>query len=84
MLSIHYFASVRETLQRSDERLELPDTVATVADLVSHLAARDPGFERLQGSGSGLLVAVNQTVVDGSYTLSEDDEVAFFPPMTGG
>jgi len=31
-----------------------------------------------------MLVAVNQTVVDKSYRLSENDEVAFFPPMTGG
>lgn len=84
MLNIHYFASVRESLQRSEEQMELPETVKTVADLITHLAGNDVAFQQLQSSGNGLLVAVNQTVVDTSYTLSEDDEVAFFPPMTGG
>lgn len=84
MLKIHYFASVREALDRTEESLELPAGVEDVAGLVSHLAAKNPALQALDNSSNALLVAVNQTVVDRSRKLSEDDEVAFFPPMTGG
>jgi molybdopterin synthase sulfur carrier subunit len=84
MLKIHYFASVREALDRTEESLELPAGVEDVAGLVSHLAAQNPALQALDNSSNALLVAVNQTVVDRSWKLSEDDEVAFFPPMTGG
>ncbi|MCG8414274.1 MAG: molybdopterin converting factor subunit 1 [Pseudomonadales bacterium] len=84
MIEIHYFASVREAMQRSKEQLALPESVTTVADLVSLLMQQDESFRSINQSGNPLLVAVNQTVVESSYKLSEDDEVAFFPPMTGG
>lgn len=84
MLTIHYFASVREALDRAEETLELPAGIEDVAGLVSHLAAQNPALQALDKSSNSLLVAVNQTVVDRSWKLSEDDEVAFFPPMTGG
>ena len=84
MLNIHYFASVRERLNKDTEQLNLPSNVVTVADLVSHLSTIDGEFKALNDSGSPLLVAVNQTVADSNYELGEDDEVAFFPPMTGG
>lgn len=71
-------------MQKDRQELELPGSVSTVADLIHHLSANDASFESLQQSANGLLVAVNQTVVDTNYKLSEDDEVAFFPPMTGG
>ncbi len=84
MLTIHYFASVREALDRAEDAMELPAGVADVADLIAHLSESNPRFKSLDGSNNPLLVAVNQTVVDRSWKLSENDEVAFFPPMTGG
>ena len=84
MRTIHYFASIREALGRAEETLALPSVVDAVAGLVSHLSAQHPALHALDTSGNTLLVAVNQTVVDRSWKLSEDDEVAFFPPMTGG
>jgi len=84
MLTIHYFASIREALGRAEETLALPSGVDDVDGLVSHLSAQRPALQALDTSGNTLLVAVNQTVVDRSWKLSEDDEVAFFPPMTGG
>lgn len=83
-LKIQYFASVREALDRAEDRIQLPDAVVTVSDLQAHLAQQDSAFASLCESGRQLLVAVNQTIVDDSYQLGADDEVAFFPPMTGG
>lgn len=84
MITIHYFASVREQLDRDQELIELPEGVTTVADLEQHLAQQDAQFARLASADTRLLVAVNQTVVGREHPVSDQDEVAFFPPMTGG
>jgi|TARA_B110000438_G_C15558570_1_gene540112 molybdopterin synthase sulfur carrier subunit len=89
MLNIQYFASIREALNRSEEELDLPRDVKSVQALIDYLVSVNPHFEVVfLGSGdskiSKVLVAVNQTIVDRSHPLSQNDEVAFFPPMTGG
>jgi len=84
VLTIHYFASVREALGKANEQLEFPDDIVSVEDLMKHLGAANPAFQSLIESESKILVAVNQIVVDRNYMLSKNDEVAFFPPMTGG
>lgn len=84
MLTIHYFASVREALGKANEQLEFPDDIVNVEDLMKYLGAANPAFQSLIESENKILVAVNQIVVDRNYVLSKNDEVAFFPPMTGG
>lgn len=84
MLTIHYFSSIRESLEKNQEQLELPVSVTTIDELIAHLVALNPHFKTVVANNNKLLVAVNQTVVDRSFALSKNDEVAFFPPMTGG
>jgi len=89
MLNIQYFASLREALNRSEEELELPQDVKSVQALIDYLVSANPQFEAVFiGGGDNkagkVLAAVNQTIVDRNHPLSENDEVAFFPPMTGG
>lgn len=83
MLTIQYFASVRETLSKASEQINLPDDVSTVAELTEHLATRGDAWQLLLNS-SLVLIAVNQSVADRSTRLLGNEEVAFFPPMTGG
>lgn len=84
MLTIHYFASIREALDKSQEHLELPQSVSSVGELVSYLAASDERLQTVLNGERRVLVAVNQTVVGFEHALSANDEIAFFPPMTGG
>ena len=89
MLNIQYFASIREALNRSGEELDLPRDVKSVQALIDYLVSVNPHFEAVfSGSGDSkgrkVLVAVNQTIVDRRHPLSQNDEIAFFPPMTGG
>ena len=84
MLTIHYFASVREALGKANEQLEFPDDIVNVEGLMKYLGASNPAFQSLIESENKILVAVNQIVVDRNYVLSKNDEVAYFPPMTGG
>lgn len=84
MLTIQYFASIREALDREQEQLALPASVATVDQLISHLLLLNPHFGAVFNDDDKVLVAVNQTVTDKNCVLADNDEVAFFPPMTGG
>lgn len=81
MITVNYFASVRERIGVSRE--VVADTVATVAELVAVLSAQGDKHSSVLGTAH-LLCAVNQELVDLSAPVSSGDEVAFFPPVTGG
>lgn len=84
MITLHYFASVRESTGRHQDQLELPGNVGNVRELVDYLVASDTDALSILRDDSQVLVAVDQTVVDRSFPLTGNEEVAFFPPMTGG
>lgn len=79
-----YFASLREKLGKEAEELELPAGVATVAALRSHLRGRGGAYEGAFAEKALLRAAVNQDMVQPAAAVKAGDEVAFFPPVTGG
>ncbi|ALO46219.1 molybdopterin converting factor subunit 1 [Pseudohongiella spirulinae] len=83
MLTIQYFASVREQLGRAGEEMALPDGAETVADLIDVLQSRGAPWSLLSDQQQ-VLVAVDQAVADRGHRLAGNEEIAFFPPMTGG
>lgn len=83
MITVHYFAALREALATPEERVELPRDINTVAALREHLAARGEAWSALQNT-KNLRAAVNLDLVPLSATIKDGDEVAFFPPVTGG
>ncbi len=84
-MRILYFAWLRHRVGTASEEIELPDDVATVRQLGDWLAARSPGFKEAWEAPGVVRVAVNQTHVgDADAPLRATDEVAFFPPVTGG
>jgi molybdopterin synthase sulfur carrier subunit len=83
-LSIVYFAWVRERVGVSEESLSPPDSVATVADLVTWLSNLDQRHAAAFKDRETVRCAVNHEFADTSTVLRPGDEVAFFPPVTGG
>ncbi|MCS0350352.1 molybdopterin synthase sulfur carrier subunit [Vibrio ordalii] len=81
MINVLFFAQTRELIGQGS--IQLKAQFATVEALRSHLASQ-PGKWDLALQPGKLLVAVNQTIVAFDYPLSDGDEVAFFPPVTGG
>ncbi len=81
MIEILFFAQVRELIGVSS--LQLPAEFSSVEVLRQALCARGERWALALESGK-LLVAVNQTLVDTAYPVKAGDEVAFFPPVTGG
>lgn len=84
MLSIVYFAWVREAIGCDEEQVERPDADMTVADLVAMLAARGGGYAEALGDPARLRAAVDQRFVPMDSLIGEAKEVALFPPVTGG
>jgi len=79
-----YFAWVRQLAGTSEETLALPASVATVRALAAHLAARGGGFAEAFGDPARLRAAVNREHVGFDSPVTDTDEIAFFPPVTGG
>ena len=83
-MQILYFAWLRERIGLSEERVEPPPGIRTVADLVHWLRARGAGYAEALADTARVRCAVNQDFAAPGTTVSDGDEVAFFPPITGG
>jgi molybdopterin synthase sulfur carrier subunit len=83
-VKVLYFAALREQLGTAGEELELPAGVATVAALRSHLRGRGGVWERALADSKLVRMAVNQDMAQPAAAIRAGDEVAFFPPVTGG
>lgn len=81
-LKLLYFARLRELFGLGAEEIELPP--GTVADLLEHLRARGGEWARELAEDRSFRVAVNQDVAQADTVLADRDEVAIFPPVTGG
>jgi molybdopterin synthase sulfur carrier subunit len=84
-MNVHvlYFASLREALGCAGEEIALAGDVATVADLRAHIAARGGAWARL-AQAKNLRAAINQSMTGFEAPIKSGDEIAFFPPVTGG
>ena len=82
-IKLLYFAHLRETLGTGGEELTLPPAVADVAALRAYLAARGDSWQVMAQSGN-LRAAVNQQMAGPQALIADGDEIAFFPPVTGG
>jgi sulfur-carrier protein len=83
-LHVLYFAWLRERVGTAEERIALPPGVATVGGLVAWLREQSPGHAAALSVARTVRCAVNQEFADPDTKIAPGDEVAFFPPVTGG
>jgi molybdopterin synthase sulfur carrier subunit len=83
-LNILYFAWLRERVGTSEETVEVPPQVNTVAALIDWLIAQSPGHANAFANRATVRCAVNQDFAGPDTPVAPGDEIAFFPPVTGG
>ena len=82
MITLLYFARLRESLGLAEERVVLPSGITSVAALSAWLQSRGEIWQLLQNTN--VRVAVNQEMAHSETVIADGDEIAFFPPVTGG
>ncbi|MEE2699533.1 MAG: molybdopterin converting factor subunit 1 [Pseudomonadota bacterium] len=83
-MKLLYFAWLREKAGIAYEDVSPPESIATVADLIKWQISRGGVYSEVFSDISIIRIAVNQEYVDFEHPISIGDEIAFFPPMTGG
>jgi molybdopterin synthase sulfur carrier subunit len=83
-VKVLFFAGLREQLGASAEDIELPAGVSTVGALRTHLTKRGGAWEKVFSDKKLVRIAVNQEMAEPASAIKPGDEVAFFPPVTGG
>ena len=84
MVTVLYFARLRETLGRPSEQLALPESVIDLSSLREALVSRGGAWAQELSATRPVRAAVNQEMAAGDTPVRDGDEVAFFPPVTGG
>ena len=84
MITLLYFARLREAFGLASEKLALPEGAATLEGIRATLAARGGAWATELAAGRSFRAAVNQSVAGADTPVKDGDEVAFFPPVTGG
>ena len=82
MISVLFFAQLREQLKTDKVDLDI-NTPCSILDIQKSIISTHPDWSQFI-EGRTLLTAVNQTMVDTEHMVKQGDEVAFFPPVTGG
>ena len=83
-MKLLYFAWLRTRIGIAEEIVEPPPGIATVGALIDWLKDRGPGFAEALKNHQLVRVAVNQEYVGWDHPVTRGDEVALFPPVTGG
>jgi len=84
MIKVLYFAALREQLGATSEQLDLDPGLTDLAALTARLRKRGGAWEEALGGSQSLLMAVNSELAGLDTPLTDGDEVAYFPPVTGG
>ena len=81
---IKYFSWIKEHVGKSEEQIELPDYINNVNELINYLNELDKKYSLILEKKKLIKIAVNKTYSSFDTNISNNDEIAFFPPVTGG
>ena len=83
-IKVLYFARIKEAVNYSTEEIDFPSEIVTITALKNWLAVRGDVWANLFDGKQIVRAAINHTLVDDLASIQANDEVAFFPPVTGG
>ena len=83
-MKVLYFSWIKDKLGKSHEEMQLNDNIKTVNDLITLLKKNNENYEDVFKDTSSIRVSINMETARFEDSIHDNDEVAFFPPMTGG
>jgi molybdopterin synthase sulfur carrier subunit len=83
-ITVLYFARLREAFGVSTEQIELPQAIRDISSLTRWLRERGGVWDTELAANRTVRAAVNQVMAAGDTAVKNGDEIAFFPPVTGG
>ena len=81
---IKYFSWIKEHIGKSEEQIVLPDHIKNVNELINYLNEIDEKYNLIFDKKELIKIAVNKTYSSFDTNINNNDEIAFFPPVTGG
>ena len=81
---IKYFSWIKEHIGKSEEQIILPSHITDINQLINYLNEMDEKYNLLYEKKELIKIAVNKTYSSFDTNISDSDEIAFFPPVTGG
>jgi len=83
-MNIKYFSWLKDQIGIETEKINAPKNIKTVQDLIIYLKTLSDKHSQVLNDTTIIRCAVNMEVVNLDHNINDNDEVAFFPPMTGG
>ena len=83
-IKLFYFAKVREIVGIDQEEIDVESDIKTLAELIAFLKLRGNQWQAIFDMSSSYRMAINQELAEATHKINANDEVAFFPPITGG
>ena len=81
---IKYFSWIKEHIGKSEEQIVLPSHITDINQLIKYLVEIDEKYDIIFEKKELIKIAVNKTYSSFDTNISDTDEIAFFPPVTGG
>ena len=81
---VKYFSWIKEHIGKSEEQIDLPSNITNVNQLINYLNELDEKYNIIFEKKELIKIAVNKTYSSFDDKISNSDEIAFFPPVTGG
>ena len=81
---VKYFSWIKEHIGKSEEQIDLPNNITNVNQLINYLNETDKKYNIIFEKKELIKIAVNKTYSSFDDKISNSDEIAFFPPVTGG
>ena len=83
-MRVLYFAKVREIIGMPEENIDLPSNVQTVEDFLDYLISKENKYDLALSNKEAIHIACDEVHVNKDFILKNTEEIAIFPPVTGG
>ena len=83
-MKVLYFSWIKDKLGKSYEEIQIKDNIKTINDLIELLKNIDETYKKVFEDTSSIMVSINMETASFENSIYNNDEIAFFPPMTGG